>query len=280
MQPLKKALIIGDLLWQESTEGTLLGGWATSFALQLKRLGVHATLASGVGNDENGSKAIRELDSLGLDTSLIGVERRMKTNTCQIEFVATDEPHYHNFSIGAADAVATSSVLLAEAASAELLYCNSFSFRTIISKTCTTIVREHATHALKVFDLRFADNFIPDETVSAGLSGTDILRVSRHDLERVTQALDLPPLDPLEFCKVMLNRYGVKTCLVSDPVYGLVAASQDEEAIIGPPPPEQIPSNAVRWHETFLAAFIVEKCENSPLEKCCEYGQRYANTQS
>lgn len=279
MKPLEKALIIGDLLLIESAEGTQLGGWATSFAVQLKRLGIQPMLASGVGNDENGSRAIRELDTLGLDTSLIGIERRMKTNTARIEVASEDAPRYLTLPIGAADAVATSQGLFMEATSTQLLYFNSFSLRTIISKTCTTAVRERAQQAYKVFDLRMANGFIPDETVFIGLSDTDLVRVSQPDLARVTHALELPTLSPMEFCHVMINRFRIKTCVISDPLRGIVAASEDEEAIIEPTSPKQLPHNVIGWHETFLAGFVVEKYKNSPLQQCIDYGHQYANNQ-
>jgi fructokinase len=270
MDPLRDALVIGDVVWLDSPQGNHLGGWATSFALELQKLGVRAHLASGVGNDSAGERAVKELQSRGLDLSLIGVETRLKTNTARVHVGNDLETTYETLPIGASDGTAISQGMLTVALKTQLVYYNSFTIRAAIARACVADVVDHSPQAYKVFDLRFAGEFIPDDTPLEGLRHADLIRISLNDLGRTCEVLALPPFEPFELCQVIVNRYEVPSCVITDPVYGITATSDGEDVVIPPPPTGTVTDRSGEWHEKFLANFLAKKFQALPLLECCQ----------
>ena len=274
MTTIGSALALGDLLWNELPSSTRLGGWAAAFAFRLQQLGVDTALASGVGNDEEGRRAIQELRLLGLECDLIGTENRLRTGSAKVQIEPSGHPIYSTLPTGAADGMATSSALMARATRATLLYFNSLSLRGYITYNCLQAVLDRAPQACKVFDLRFAAEFIPIETVRQGLERADIVRISAEDLGRVHSALHLPELEPLDLCRAIVERHRVSVCIVSDPVYGTTVATRDLGFAVTQPTAVAT-VDLLGWHEAFLAGFLVKLFQEAPLDLCCKYGERY-----
>ena len=64
------AVGIGELLWDLLPDGPRLGGAPCNVLINLVRLGHRATYVTGVGRDDLGRAALRQLIAHGVETSL------------------------------------------------------------------------------------------------------------------------------------------------------------------------------------------------------------------
>jgi fructokinase len=92
-----RILSTGEVLWDIVEGKEFLGGAPLNFSVASQRLGNSVSLLSGVGNDELGREAIRQMNSLGLETDFVQIVREAPTGTAQ---VTLDKSGSATFQIG------------------------------------------------------------------------------------------------------------------------------------------------------------------------------------
>ena len=92
-----RILSTGEVLWDMVEGKEFLGGAPLNFSVTSQRLGNFVSLLTGVGDDELGRKALREMVSLGLKTNLVQIVREVPTGTAQ---VTLDKSGSATFQIG------------------------------------------------------------------------------------------------------------------------------------------------------------------------------------
>jgi fructokinase len=92
-----RILSTGEVLWDIVDEKEFLGGAPLNFSANSRRLGNFVALLTGVGDDELGRKALRQMNSLGLNTDFVQVVREAPTGTAQ---VTLDKSGSATFQIG------------------------------------------------------------------------------------------------------------------------------------------------------------------------------------
>jgi fructokinase len=92
-----RILSAGEVLWDIVEGKEFLGGAPLNFSVASQRLGSFAVLLTGVGDDELGRKALRQMNSLGLNTDLVQIVREAPTGTAQ---VTLDKSGSATFQIG------------------------------------------------------------------------------------------------------------------------------------------------------------------------------------
>ena len=86
--PQARPLVLGEVLWDVFPDSTRLGGAPLNFAAHARRMGHAPLLFSAVGNDDLGRQAVREIQSLGLDTSLLQRTERYPTGCAGVSLDA------------------------------------------------------------------------------------------------------------------------------------------------------------------------------------------------
>src|SRR2546425_7587563 len=83
-RPLRARVVgIGEVLWDLLPDGPRLGGAPCNVLVHLARLGHRAAYVTAVGEDELGVAARRELETLGLDTSLVATSH-LRTGRAEV----------------------------------------------------------------------------------------------------------------------------------------------------------------------------------------------------
>ena len=81
-------MVLGEVLWDVFPDSARLGGAPLNFAAHARRMGHDSLLFSAVGNDDLGRQAVREIQSLGLDTSLLQRTERFPTGRAAVSLDA------------------------------------------------------------------------------------------------------------------------------------------------------------------------------------------------
>ena len=92
-----RILSTGEVLWDIVDGKEFLGGAPLNFSANSRRLGNFVALLTGVGDDELGRKALRQMNSLGLNTDFAQIVREAPTGTAQ---VTLDKSGSATFQIG------------------------------------------------------------------------------------------------------------------------------------------------------------------------------------
>ena len=79
-----RILSFGEILWDMFPDEKKIGGAPFNFAAHAARLGAESFMVSAVGNDENGTDALNEVDRLGIKRDYIHVDRKYKTGYCAV----------------------------------------------------------------------------------------------------------------------------------------------------------------------------------------------------
>jgi len=179
----------GELLWDLFPEGAQLGGSSANVAVNLLRLGAHPWLVSRVGCDELGTAAIRELQSIGIDTTLI--QRDTVAPTGQVAVTLTrGEPRFTIASESAWDRIEVQSRhfdLLARSA--------GFIFGTLAQRT--PMVKEALRDLLSarpascrtLCDLNLRPPHYDKQVVDQALRLADVVKLNESELEHVATLL-------------------------------------------------------------------------------------------
>src|SRR5438270_11427076 len=79
-----RILSTGEVLWDMVGGNEFLGGAPLNFSVTSQRLGNSVALLTGVGQDELGTKALRQMDSLGLTTDFVQIVGKAPTGTANV----------------------------------------------------------------------------------------------------------------------------------------------------------------------------------------------------
>lgn len=98
-----KILAIGEIIFDIFGDDAVIGGAPLNFCAHCVACGAKAALASGVGADEYGKKALEAINAFGVDTDFIGTNA-FETGKC-IVTVENSSPSYNVLRSAAYDAV-------------------------------------------------------------------------------------------------------------------------------------------------------------------------------
>jgi fructokinase len=85
---------LGEILWDIFPEGKQLGGAPANFAHITNLLGDHGIVASRIGNDTPGKRAVDKLSRIGLDITCLQFDFALPTGTVQVSVNKEGEPNY------------------------------------------------------------------------------------------------------------------------------------------------------------------------------------------
>ncbi len=91
--------MVGEVLWDVFPNSIRLGGAPLNFGVHARRLGHPVYLISGVGADDRGRQAAREIAALDLDTTFLQTSATLPTGTAIVE-VSAEQDVFHNSSSG------------------------------------------------------------------------------------------------------------------------------------------------------------------------------------
>ncbi len=107
-----RILSTGEVLWDVVEGREFLGGAPLNFSVSSQRLGNFVALLTAVGKDQLGSKAIAQMNSLGLNTGLVQSVDEAPTGTAQVTLDDSGNATFHIGRPAAFDVIQVSPPLL------------------------------------------------------------------------------------------------------------------------------------------------------------------------
>lgn len=201
---------MGELLWDQFSDGPRLGGAAANVAYHAARAGAESYLISRVGRDTWGQRALRLLALNHVDVSHIGIDRNFPTGQVEVELVA-GQPRFR-IRMGAAwDHIESNSANRSLLMSADAICLGTLGQRTPLMQTqishlLRAISRKGAVSVLGgaaarrpllLFDLNLRPPHTGWEAIMSVLPFADVIKLNEQEYNWLTQAC--APRDPIDF---------------------------------------------------------------------------------
>ncbi|WP_413730026.1 PfkB family carbohydrate kinase [Sodalis sp. RH22] len=184
-------LAIGEVLWDCFGSQRKLGGAAANFIYHATQLGVHATLVSAIGTDEDGRQLEHELKMFSIPCYL--QSNHYPTGVVDVILNNDGIPGYTIHSPAAWDEVTQTPELCALVANADLIYFGSLFLRGANNQQLINRLLAYAKADCKVLvDVNLRQSFFNAQMLTYLMQKADFIKVSEDELKVIAGLLDLP----------------------------------------------------------------------------------------
>lgn len=267
----REVLALGELLWDVLPTEKLLGGAPANFCYRLQQLGAPARLVSRVGMDALGDELLSQLEARAFDISLVQRDPQVPTGTVDVVLTAEGNPSFTINPGVAYDFLEPTAGLLSAAARSDLVCFGTLVQRSLSARRTVYRVLDAATSATKFLDINLRRDCYSAETVSESLKRADILKLNQSEVRTVSELLSLGSTTPREMAQVVMQKYGIRTVLVTlgeDGVYAADASGQE----ISEPGMSVTVVDTIGSGDSFSAGFVFKHLQGASLSECCRFG--------
>jgi fructokinase len=181
---------LGEILWDVFPDGPRFGGAPANFACHVAELGANSIdvhVASGVGRDEFGRRAVELLQSRHVDTSCVA-ELDRPTGTVLVELDAAGHASYTFAADTAWDNVAWSDGLQTLAANADAVCFGTLAQRGDISRqTIRQFLDATPPDCICILDINLRPPFWTKEVMLQSLELANVLKLNETELPVVAE---------------------------------------------------------------------------------------------
>lgn len=214
--PQARPLVLGEVLWDVFPDSTRLGGAPLNFAAHARRMGHAPVLFSAVGNDDLGRQAVREIQSLGLDTSLLQRTERFPTGRAGVSLDALGQAAFRIERPAAYDALtlSTGEIQTLRDRSPDWLYFGTLFSSRPEGRAILFELLLLVPDALRFYDLNLRPGFDSQPLVRELLEEADVVKMNQDEMYAIHRYLGLPA-KMNAFCASGAERFGWRAVCVT-----------------------------------------------------------------
>mmetsp|Transcript_8276 Transcript_8276/g.24822 ORF Transcript_8276/g.24822 Transcript_8276/m.24822 type:complete len:312 (+) Transcript_8276:251-1186(+) len=208
LQPPKRLLAVGELLYDSLPNGLFLGGAPLNVMVHAAQLGASSAYCSATGDDQLGRDARRRLEAKGVDTMLVQTRPELETGFVSATIDENGDATYEIAHPSAWDDIHEDPSLRAAARSVDCLVHGSLALR---GPASAATIRTLASEAQRrVFDINLRPmpaGMDSRALIEPLLSGCYVIKCNEEELETLKAWWDLPD----ETLEETLTRVGDRT---------------------------------------------------------------------
>lgn len=192
------ALCWGEILWDRFPDGARLGGAPANVAYHLGALGGRVALASRVGDDDPGHRAIAAMAARGVDTGLIQLDAERPTGAVDVAIDADGNATYTLNRGGAWEHIAWSDEVAAALTGAAAFCYGTFSQRTAAGRAALEAALAAApTQCLRVCDPNLRPSGVDPDVLRTSLGAATVIKINEREEIQIRALLGAP--DPVDW---------------------------------------------------------------------------------
>ncbi len=212
MNARKKIVGIGEVLWDVFPDGPRFGGAPANFACSAAGVGgefVQVSMVSGVGKDQLGDQAVKELKQRHVD--VLPVQRLdQPTGQVLVKLDPSSQASYEFASNCAWDNLTWSEDLQPLALSADAVCFGTLGQRSQTSRgTIRRFLAATRTDCLRILDINLRPPFWSDEVLRASLPLANVLKLNHDELPALAELLQLAGSER-ELLQQLLNQFSLR----------------------------------------------------------------------
>ena len=179
----KRALAIGEVLWDLLPSGRQLGGAPANFAYHCRALGADARLVTRIGADALGQEVLERFRLVELPTDTVTVDPAAPTGTVLVELGPGGQPRFTIHENVAWDRLTADEIAIDKAANADAIYFGSLAQRTEPARLAVrSLIEASPADALRVFDVNLRPPFVDRDVIEGSLALAKLLKLNDQEL--------------------------------------------------------------------------------------------------
>lgn len=255
---------IGEVLWDVYPDAEHFGGAPANFACHAAGLGAQAWMASAVGVDKLGDRALESLRERGVECGCVSRDPVHATGKVLVTLDALGQAEYEFAADTAWDHLAWSPGLALLAPR-----CDAVCFGTLGQRSATArdsirrFVSAVPRSALRVFDVNLRQRFFDRDTIEASLRIASAIKLNEEELSVVADLCRIEMGTPRETMQELMSRYGLRlAALTRGPAGALLLSSEEESesAAVSTPVVDTVGAG-----DAFTATLVVDFLRGYPL---------------
>lgn len=265
---------LGEVLWDVFPDGPRFGGAPANFACHAAQLAAKARMASAVGHDELGQKALRVLEEKQVDTSCV-MRSTYPTGTVDVQLDSAGKASYKFAEDTAWDHFEWSDGLNELAGNASVVCFGTLGQR---SETSRNTIRRFLDStdpeiALRVFDINLRPPFYSDPIILDSLKLANVLKLNDDELPILAKLCGLSGSD-VELMREIAQKFDLRVVALTRGDQGAVLCRGDEVSEHAGVATTVV--DTVGAGDSFTAALVTGLLENRDLDSVNERACRIA----
>jgi fructokinase len=262
-------LAVGEVLWDVFPEGAQFGGAPANFACAVASLGggdFHVAVASGVGEDDWGRRAVRSLADRNVDPRFVAWVHDRPTGQVIVSRDDLHQPAYRFIENPAWDAIPSSPSLEDWARRADALYFGTLGQRAEASRrTIRELVGMANPVALRVCDVNIRPPHATAEVILDSLAMANIVKLNEDELPIVSRLLGLGGSTD-DRIRALMTRYSLRALTLTCGAAGSRIVRADG-ASFGIPAMTVTVADPVGAGDAYTAALVIGWLRGWPVER-------------
>ena len=249
---------LGEVLWDLFPDEERFGGAPANFACHAAINGGRVTMASAVGDDVHGQRAIEILRGYGVDVSLIQVIAGSPTGTVGVQVDAAGKPTFTIHKNSAWDELQWTRELAERIQSADAVCFGTLGQRSLISRITIRHCLESARAAgiTRVLDINLRSPFFDDAMIRESIELASILKLSDEELPAVCRACGLATEHSLSIqAQNLRSMFDLEMVVVTRGADGAMLMTRSQ--VLEQPGVPTIVKDTVGAGDAFTAAFVM-----------------------
>ncbi len=178
----------GEVLWDVFPTRKKIGGAPLNVAIRLQSLGNNVTMASSIGNDENGHNLLEYIKVHGINTDHISINSQFKTGKVKVMLNSKGSASYDIRFPRAWDKISMTEPLRNAVKSADAFIYGSLVARDELSKTTLYELLDVSTY--NIFDLNLRAPYYTKNVLVKLMEMADFIKFNDDELYEVSKFLD------------------------------------------------------------------------------------------
>lgn len=201
-------LCFGEVLWDRLPSGAKPGGAPLNVAIHLNAIGLNASIASSVGNDEAGTELISFIEDSGLSSELIQRSESLPTSEVLVHLDAENNASYEICEPVAWDNIVETSSLIEKVKNSGLLIYGSLASRN--DTTRSTLLSLLHENTLKLIDVNLRKPYDKKDVLELLLPKSDIVKLNDIELVEISQWHNVTSTNEKELVKWFANQFKIE----------------------------------------------------------------------
>ena len=263
---------IGEVLWDVYPDAARFGGAPANFACHAAALGAEAWMASAVGVDDLGDRALGTLEGAGVECGNVARDREHDTGQVLVTLDSSGQASYKFADDSAWDHLECSAVLESLAERCDAVCYGTLGQRSPISRaTIQRFVSATPQQALRMFDVNLRQQFFDRRTIDSSLQIASAVKLNEEELPKVAELCGIDASTPRDMLRRLVERYDLRLAALTCGAEGALLIAGDEESTCPAVPARVV--DTVGAGDAFTATLVPDFLRGFPLAEI----NRHAN---
>jgi fructokinase len=255
---------LGEVLWDVYPDAARFGGAPANFACHAASLGAESWLASSVGVDELGARALDTLREHGVDPACVARDAKHPTARVDVILDSLGRASYEF-----ADDTAWDHMVWSDAVDSLARRCDAVCFGTLAQRsahsraTIQRFVKTTPSGTLRMFDVNLRKAFYDADVIDQSLRLATAVKLNGEELPIVARLCAVNESNPCDAMRALMTRYSLRLVALTLGPEGAVLMTGGEESSSRAPTTAVV--DTVGAGDAFTAAVVIDVLAGLPL---------------